>query len=32
LGSAVKMDNSPQKRWFCSIEDAEAAGCRAPKR
>jgi len=29
--SAVKMDTSRGKRWFCSTEDAEAAGCRASK-
>jgi endonuclease YncB( thermonuclease family) len=27
----VKMDFSKGKRWFCSIAEAEAAGCRAPK-
>jgi endonuclease YncB( thermonuclease family) len=29
--SAVKMDRSKGKRWFCSPAEAEAAGCRAPK-
>lgn len=28
----VKMDLSKGKRWFCSVAEAEAAGCRAPKR
>jgi hypothetical protein len=28
---AVNMDTSRGKRWFCSTEDAEAAGCRASK-
>ena len=27
----VNMDLSKGKRWFCSAEEAEAAGCRAPK-
>jgi hypothetical protein len=27
----VKMDLSKGKRWFCSVQEAEAAGCRAPK-
>jgi endonuclease YncB( thermonuclease family) len=27
----VNMDLSKGKRWFCSVEEAEAAGCRAPK-
>ena len=26
--SAVKMDLSKGKRWFCSEAEAEAAGCR----
>jgi hypothetical protein len=25
----MKMDSG--KRWFCSVAEAEAAGCRAPK-
>lgn len=29
--SKVKMDLSKGKRWFCSVQEAEAAGCRAPK-
>lgn len=29
--SRVKMDLSKGKRWFCSVADAEAAGCRAPR-
>lgn len=29
--SAVKMDLNKGKRWFCSPEDAEAAGCRRSK-
>ena len=28
--ATVKM--GPGKRWFCSTKEAEAAGCRAPKR
>jgi endonuclease YncB( thermonuclease family) len=28
---AVKMDLSKGKRWFCSTEEAEAAGCRQSK-
>jgi hypothetical protein len=28
---AVKMDLSKGKRWFCSPEEAEAAGCRRSK-
>jgi hypothetical protein len=27
----VKMDLSKGKRWFCSQEEAEAAGCRGSK-
>jgi len=27
----MSMD-SGKNRWFCSIDEAEAAGCRAPKR
>jgi endonuclease YncB( thermonuclease family) len=26
--SAIKMDNSKKKRWFCSATEAVAAGCR----
>jgi len=29
--NAVKMDQSKGKRWFCSQEEAEAAGCRRSK-
>jgi hypothetical protein len=29
--SAVKMDLAKGKRWFCSSEEAEAAGCRRSK-
>lgn len=28
---AVNMETSRGNRWFCSTEDAEAAGCRASK-
>jgi endonuclease YncB( thermonuclease family) len=27
----INMDLSKGKRWFCSVQEAEAAGCRAPK-
>jgi endonuclease YncB( thermonuclease family) len=27
----INMDLSKGKRWFCSVQKAEAAGCRAPK-
>jgi endonuclease YncB( thermonuclease family) len=27
----MNMDLSKGKRWFCSVEEAEAAGCRAPR-
>jgi hypothetical protein len=30
--SKANMDLSKGKRWFCSAAEAEAAGCRAPKR
>src|SRR3984893_12417113 len=26
-----KMNMDSSKRWFCSVEEAQAAGCRAPK-
>jgi hypothetical protein len=29
--SAVKVDLAKGKRWFCSSEEAEAAGCRRSK-
>jgi hypothetical protein len=29
--SKINMDLSKGKRWFCSVAEAEAAGCRAPK-
>jgi endonuclease YncB( thermonuclease family) len=29
--SAIKMDISKGKRWFCSPAEAEAAGCREPR-
>ena len=28
----IKMQVSKGTRWFCSVEDAEAAGCRQTKR
>ena len=28
----IKMQISKGTRWFCSVEDAEAAGCRETKR
>ena len=28
----IKMQVSKGTRWFCSVEDAEAAGCRETKR
>jgi endonuclease YncB( thermonuclease family) len=30
--SSVNMDLSKGTRWFCSVEEATAAGCRPPKR
>jgi endonuclease YncB( thermonuclease family) len=27
----INMDLSKGKRWFCSVQEAEAAGCRPPK-
>jgi hypothetical protein len=27
----AKMRMDAGKRWFCSVNEAEAAGCRAPK-
>lgn len=29
--SRVRMDLSKGKRWFCSVAEAEIAGCRAPR-
>ena len=28
----INMDLSKGKRWFCSVQEAGAAGCRAPKK
>ena len=30
--SQIKMQISKGTRWFCSVEDAEAAGCRETRR
>lgn len=29
--SKVNMDRGERKQWFCSVQQAEAAGCRAAK-